>query len=362
MAIYLGSLVLFRRGLRFPAMSRSSDFPFVSIVVAVKNEAAKLPGVIEQLIGQDYPPDKFEVIIIDNDSTDETLAILHAAADQHSNLHIFTTLTEDTPFHHKKAALAIGIRAAHGEIILTTDADCILGNKWVRTMASYFTDEVGIVVGFSAIRYRDWFTRIQAFDYLQLMAAAQGSINLGFAWACSGQNWAFRKILFEKAGGYMLLRDRIGGDDSLFMQVMQKRTRTKVVFAGEESAWVQTEPVAEAGRFLRQRIRWASEANYMHNLNRVFFAVVLATFLANLVPLVYLVLWLAGLLPVYPLAMAVVLKLNGEGFLAAKTVRIYRKPELMKSFFAWFCLQMPYIVFMGIMSFWGNNLGWGKNR
>jgi len=358
--IYLTSLFIFRLGLNFPTQKKRTDLPSVSIIVAVKNEAPNLPHLVEQLTGQNYPDEKLEIILVDNDSTDETPAILQQVAAKYLNLRVFTTNVEKTPYRHKKAALSVGIREARGEIILTTDADCTMGKDWARTMAGYFTEEVGIVVGFSAIRHlNDWFTRVQALDYLQLMAAAQGSINLGFAWACSGQNWAFRKILFEKAGGYMLIRDRVGGDDSLFMQVMQRRTRTNVVFAAGEAAWVETQAVASIPVFLRQRVRWASEANYMHNLNRLFFGVIVATFLANLMPIVYLLLGAAGVVSSAPFFWIVLLKLFGEGVVFSKAASIYKKESLKSGFPIWFLLQPFYIVFMGILSFFGNRLGWG---
>ena len=358
--IYLVSLIIFRWGLNHPRPQRTADLPTISIVIAVKNEAVNLPRLIEHLTGQHYPDGKLEIIVVDNDSTDETWAILQNEAARISNLRIFTTRTEGTPYHHKKAALAVGIREARGEVILTTDADCFMGKDWARTMASYFTDDVGIVVGFSAIRYlNDWFSRLQALDYLQLMAAAQGSTNLGLAWACSGSNWAFRKVLFENAGGYMLVRDRVGGDDSLFMQVMQKRTRTKVVFAADKAAWVETQAADSLTTFLRQRIRWASEANYMHHFNCLFFVVILATFLANLMPIVYFVLAITGVVTFVPFLIIIAIKLIGEAMLAFKAVRVYQRKDLMGVFIPWFIIQPFYIVLMGILSFGGNRLDWG---
>jgi cellulose synthase/poly-beta-1,6-N-acetylglucosamine synthase-like glycosyltransferase len=358
--IYLVSLIIFRWGLNHPRPQRTADLPTISIVIAVKNEAVNLPRLIEHLTGQHYPDGKLEIIVVDNDSTDETWAILQNEAARISNLRIFTTRTEGTPYHHKKAALAVGIREARGEVILTTDADCSMGKDWARTMASYFTEDVGIVVGFSAIRYlNDWFSRLQALDYLQLMAAAQGSTNLGLAWACSGSNWAFRKVLFENAGGYMLVRDRVGGDDSLFMQVMQKRTRTKVVFAADEAAWVETQAADSLATFLRQRIRWASEANYMHHFNCLFFVVILATFLANLMPIVYFVLAITGVVTFVPFLIVIAIKLIGEAMLAFKAVRVYQRKDLMGVFIPWFIIQPFYIVLMGILSFGGNRLDWG---
>ena len=361
--IYLLSLIIFRWGLNHPRQPRTADLPTISIVIAVKNEAANLPRLIEQLTGQNYPSEKLEIIIVDNDSTDETPTILQDEAARSTNLRTFTTRTEETPYRHKKAALAVGIREARGEVILTTDADCSMGKDWARTMASYFTDDVGIVVGFSAIRYlNDWFSRLQALDYLQLMAAAQGSINLGFAWACSGQNWAFRKVLFENAGGYMLVRDRVGGDDSLFMQAMQKRTHAQVVFAADEAAWVETQAADSLATFLHQRIRWASEANYMHHFNGLFFIVILATFLANLMPIVYFALAITKTVSFVPFFIVIAIKLIGEATLARKAVQVYKRKNLMNVFLPWFIIQPFYVVLMGIFSFFGNRLGWGKHE
>jgi len=357
--IYLTSLVIFRWGLNYPNQKKTAELPTVSIIVAVKNEANYLPHLIEQLTAQNYPADKLEVIIVDNDSSDKTPLILQREASKYSNLRVFTTKVEKTFYSHKKAALAVGVREAHGAIILMTDADCRVGKNWALAMASYFTNEVGIVVGFSAIQpLADWFTRIQALDYLLLLTAAQGSINLGFAGACSGSNWAFRKVLFERVGGYMLIQDRIGGDDSLFMQVMQKRINAKVVFAAEEAAWVETEAVTSISTFFRQRIRWASEANYTHHLNRLFFGVILATFLANLMPIVYLILWIIGAVSFAPFFWMVLLKLLGEGMLFRKAVGIYKKQSLKSVFPIWFILQPFYIVLMGILGIWGNRLDW----
>lgn len=363
LTIYLVSLFIFRRGLNFPTQKRTDILPTVSIVVAVRNEAVNLPHLIRQLTVQDYPDGKLEIIIVDNDSTDDTGTILQTESAKYNNLRVFSTKTEKTPYRYKKAALVIGIREARGEIILNTDADCIMGKNWARTMASYFADETGIVVGFSAIHYlNDWFTRVQAFDYLQLMAAAQGAINLGLAWACSGQNWAFRKVLFVKAGGYRLIRDLVGGDDSLFMQVIQKRTRTKVVFAAEEAAWVETQAVTEIVKFLRQRMRWAGEANYIQHINHLFFGVILATFLFNLMPIIYFLLWVFGAVTFAPLLCMILLKLIGEWILSRKAVEVYRKQDLKRTFPLWFIIQPFYIVVMGVLSFFGNRLDWSRKN
>lgn len=359
--IYGVTLLLFRLGLNHPTRPAAKELPFVSVVIAVKNEEHNLPNLLECLQAQTYLRERWELIIVDDNSTDQTRSILQAQIKNIPNLKIYSVVGNSALLRYKKAALAAGIYNAGGEIIVTTDADCRMGPRWLASMVSYFQEDVGIVVGFSGIQaQQDFFTRWQALDYLLLMAAAQGATNLGMAWACSGQNWAFRKILFERVGGYQRLRERVGGDDSLFMQLIRRKTRAKAVFASEPDAWVTTQPVDRIGNFLRQRIRWAAEANYMHRLNPLFFAIILATFLVNLLPLIFCCLWLGGLnLGGWALGM-ILFKFGVEFVLAKAAVQIYHRPELLSNFPFWFVVQMPYVVAMGIASFWGNRIGWKK--
>ncbi len=359
--IYFISLLIYWVGLYRPVKPQSSGKPKVSVVIAVRNEVKRLPKLLECLKTQNYPRDLYEVIIIDNDSDDGTYETLQEHSKDFYNLKVLTTKGEKSDYKNKKAALNLGIESAKGEIILTTDADCLMGSKWISTTIGYFSNEIGMVAGFAGVIYdRSLFTKLQALDFLQLMAADQGTLNLGITWACSGQNLAFRKSLFQKVGGYKEVIDRVGGDDSLFMQVVKKKTRTKIVFASDSKAWVENEPVNNFLTFVRQRIRWASEANYMHKLNVPFFTVVLSTFITNLVPIIYLLLLFWGVSVLKPLLFFLGLKLLGEGILFFKATDVYNRRDIRRTFILWFILQIPYVVFMGILSFWGNCMKWGN--
>ncbi|MBU4445996.1 hypothetical protein KJ656_13105, partial [bacterium] len=110
--------------------------------------------------------------------------------------------------------------------------------------------------------------------------------------------------------------------------------------------------------FLRQRIRWASEANYMHKLNLTFFTVVIATFLANLFALL-LPLWFMVDKRIFLVSFIfLVLKCLAEGLLVLKSTKDFNQQNLRKTFFPWFVFQIPYVILMGILSFWGNQLRW----
>lgn len=359
--IYFISILIYWIGLYKPVKPNFSGQLKVSVVVAARNEVKRLPKLLECIEAQDYPSDLYEVIIIDNDSDDGTYELLQEQSKNFPNLKVLTTKERKSGYKNKKAALCLGIECAEGEIILTTDADCLMDLKWVSTMVGYFSNEVGMVAGFSGVIYdKSVFWRLQALDFLQLMAADQGTLNLGIAWACSGQNLAFRKSLFQKVGGYKEIINRVGGDDSLFMQVIKKGTKTKIVFASDSSAWVENEPIRRFSTFVRQRIRWASEANYMHKLNVPFFTVVFSSFITNLVPIIYLLLLFLGISVLKPLLFFLGLKLLGEGILFLKATDVYNRRDLRRTFFLWYIFQMPYVVFMGMLSFWGNRLKWGN--
>jgi len=357
--IYLFSIVMYWAGLFYSRKKSFFTQPYVSIVIAIKNEISRLPALLKYLQEQDYPDDLLEIIIVDNESKDGSYEWLIDKADQIPQLQVLSTAKVATDYKFKKAALSLGIEYACGDVILTTDADCTIKQSWVSSMTSCFNENIDVVTGYSAIQYdHKLFDRIQALDFLMLMAAGKSTINLGLVWACSGQNWAFRKRLFEKVGGYKRIRERVGGDDSLFLQVLRKEARAAVVFNDSPDSYVATQPVHGISEFLRQRIRWASEANYMHRLNLTFFTIVIATFLANLfallLPLWFMVdkrLFLASII-------FLLLKCLVEGLLVFKSTKDFNRRDLRKTFFPWFVFQIPYVILMGILSFWGNRLKW----
>jgi len=359
--LYCIILLIFWIGLFRPPAPRSQDQPAVSVVVALKNETANLAQLVNSLTNQNYPLDLYELILVDNDSTDSTYAQLQQYEQKIANLRAFTTRDIQSEYEFKKEALDLGIQQARGDIILETDADTQIKSSWISTMVSYFRAGVGMVVGFTAIAdHQTLFSRLQTLDYLLLMAAARGTINLGIFWGCSASNLAFRKDLYLKVGGYHDIADRIGGDDSLFLQLVSKKARTRVLFADAPGAWVKTKPATHLFHFLRQRMRWASYANYAHRLTPAFFCVAVVTFLVNLAPLCLLALSFGGAVTLLgPLVLAG-LKCCCEAILAWQATRLFEYQYLRKLFPLWFLVQMPYVVVMGLLSFMGNRARWSR--
>ena len=174
----------------------------VSVVVAARNEEQNITNILSGLVNQTYPSDLYEIIIVDDASSDRTGEIIDNFAKKYPNVkHVHSQPDLKTGLTAKKNALNQGIQKSSSEIILTTDADCHVKSTWIETMVSYFSDNVGMVVGFSQLGDKknkySLFEQLQAIDFLSLMTAAQGTLNLKCPLAASGQNLAYRKGPFS---------------------------------------------------------------------------------------------------------------------------------------------------------------------
>ncbi len=324
------------------------------MVVAARNEEKNIGNILEDLVKQTYPRDRYEIIIANDGSEDNTGTIIDSYARKYQHVkHIRAEFDRSSGLTAKKNALHQGISASSGELILSTDADCRVKSTWIETMVSYFTEETGMVVGFSQLGKpgSDYsiFEGLQAMDFLSLMGAAQGSINLGCPLAASGQNLAYRKNVFEEIGGFDLIKDRVSGDDVLLLQLIYKLTNWKIRFAPSEKAFNYTLPESAVKSFLNQRKRWASNGSYQLKLNLVFFFFIAVMFLINAVFLlgtpIYSMLFVSITTPLWCLAA----KFIGEFFITFKAAKIYQRTDLLKYFPLWFLIQIPYVVFTGVL-------------
>ncbi len=357
--IYFTILSFFLIGLFFPNKKRTPQKHLVSIVVAARNEEKNIGALLSELVDQTYPDEWYEIIIVNDGSEDRTGEIVDRFAKKFKNIrHLLAAPDSKTGLIAKKNALNQGIQKSIGEIILSTDADCHVKPTWVETMVSYFTDDVGMVVGFSQLRTEvksySLFEKVQAVDFLSLMAAAQGSLNLGCPLAASGQNIAYRKTAFNAIGGFEKIKNRISGDDVLLLQLIRRYTNWKIKFASMPEAFNWTEPEKTFKSFFNQRKRWASNGSYQVKLNLGFFLFILSTFIMNLIVIcitpIYILKHHSIRLPVWCL----LIKFFIEFLITMKGAVVYQRRDLLKYFPVWMILQIPYVIFTGLMGSLGH--------
>jgi len=360
MLYYAGMILWFIAGNLFSdSQGNSKDSPAVSVIIAIRNGEKSLPNLLADLSAQDYPGE-VEFILVDDESIDSTRKLIQEISEVDKRIILEKSSNGDTILNYKKRALNAGIKRAKNEWLLFTDVDCRLNPGWVSGMATYFEDDVDYVVGYSeADRGKKWVTRFQALDFLMLMIAARGSTNSGRAWASTGQNQAYRKTLFNSVGGFSQIAKELQGDDTLFLQVCRKNKSAKVVFADKSNCRIIARQETSWISFFKQRMRWAGDANLMWKFNPAFFISIFNTFLLHLLLVVTI---FTGIIsnPYYFTVFTKFLTVHLiiEFILYFIGVRQFDKKIQVIDFTFWFMIHIPYIVCMGVGSFFAHKLGW----
>jgi len=352
-AVYCTGLLVFLAGLHKPGPGRTPSTVFVSVIIAARNEESDLGHLLSDLTNQTFPDDRFEVIIVNDRSSDKTKEIIRQYTEHHSQFHGIDVKEILPNLTAKKNALAQGITRSRGDLILTVDADCRVLKSWIDTMASFFTPDTGMVAGFSQLglpgEKRPLFEKLQAFDFLALMAASRGSISVGLPWSASGQNLAYLRAAYDEVGGFRDIGHRLSGDDVLLMQLIRRRTSWKVRFATAPEGFNTSRPEKTLAGLLHQRGRWASNGAYQILLNAPFFLYVIAVYAANLFILAGIPLALfAGLSPMV-LLLGLFIKMVSEMLIMLKGTSVFRRRDLRSLFPLWFLWQIPFVVVVGIM-------------
>ena len=201
--------------------------------------------------------------------------------------------------------------------------------------------------------------QIAAFnDFQMLMISACSSASLGYPLACSGQNQSYKKSLFQSVKGFNKIESLLQGDDSLFMQICRKIKNIKVKFSNDPNSYVKSKTHNSWKEFIIQRVRWSGDANIMWKFNIGFFIIVLSTFLTNLFILIGFLLSMISPLFIDYFLMILIIKFLLEFFLYILGSEKLNLDSAIIQFPIWFIIQIPYVVLMGILSFFTHKISW----
>ena len=240
----------------FPRLNEEK-LPTISIIVAARNEEKNILSCLDSLDQLLYPEAKLEVIIVDDASIDGTLKLASNFINGKRKFRIIHLKeNEQAVLKGKVRAIAEAIKIADGEIILTTDADCVVNPLWAKTIASYYTDKVGVVNGFTSQNVTGLFSGMQAIDFVYLLFIASGTINLGKPVSCIGNNMSFRKKAYKEIGGFENLPFSVT-EDFLLLKSINKFGRYKLISALNQNSLVISQPESTLSELFKQKKRWA---------------------------------------------------------------------------------------------------------
>ncbi len=322
--------------------------PFVSVIVAARNEEQTLPNCLSSLAVQTYPPGLFEVIVVNDHSEDGTARVCTAFAGRFQHFHALVP-EPDPVLRGKTNALARGIAAAAGEIIMVTDADCTVPPTWIESTVRRYNPKVGLVGGVTVQRATGPFTGAQSLDWAFLLGLAASAVNLRNPLSTIGNNLSFRRSAYEEVGGYRSIKFSVTEDYALFQAIVRTGC-WEYYYLLDPAHLVVSEPCSTLRELVRQKQRWGKGGLDMKASG---LAVMAIGFLMH-----------AGivgglLLGAWELSASVFLgKAIGDyTFLQAVLKRIDRLQD--RKYFYWFELYyLLYVLLLPFIVFFGGKVRW----
>ncbi|MGC4037825.1 MAG: glycosyltransferase [Chitinophagaceae bacterium] len=323
----------------------------VSIIIPARNEEGNIGRLLQSLQRQTYPKALTEIIVVNDHSTDGTANVVN----QFSNVQL-VSFTNELINSYKKKAIETGIAAANGELIITTDADCIAGENWLYTIVSFYKKNdsafIAAPVTFTENVSNKLLYYFQVLDFLTLQGITGVSVYKKMLSMSNGANLAYRKDIFYQVNGFNDIDNIASGDDMLLMHKIKTAHPDQVHYIKSKEAIVQTAAANSWNEFFNQRIRWASKAN-KYDDKRIFF-VLLLVYLFNLSFLVLLIagffnhqlwlylaiLWLAKTIIEFPFVYSV--------------ASFFNRRSLMKYFFFFQPLHIAYTIIAGWLGQFGS--------
>lgn len=263
--IWIAEPLFSKKNSRYPSKKRYK----ISIIISAKNESNNIQSLLKGLNQQTYPKDKYEIIIANDKSSDDTFDQLLNLKKNITNLEIINIDKTPKNWSSKKWALNLCIKKAKGDIIIQTDADCLHKNTWIESIEKYFYNEnIGFLAGPSYIGIENNFIN----ELLKLESIAQESFSYANSKrqlfiSCTARNIAYRKEVFKEVGGYNNISHINSGDDDLILHKIATKTNWEIKYISDSDSLVKSDIPKSIKSLYLQRLRYASKGLLYYNLS-----------------------------------------------------------------------------------------------
>lgn len=262
-ALYLICIAAFTFGLfnlkeRFHSVNKNNLIK-VSVLIAARNEEKNIEKLLESLKKQSFPKELFEVIIVNDHSTDNTDEIINDFINKNKELDVKLLKAEKTG---KKHAISQALHTAINELVIVTDADCVLNDLWIESIVGFYQEEKCkmILAPVLLSPAENLFEKMQVLEHLSLIGSTAGSASIGFPVMCNGANMAYERKAALEVEKFRKDFDIPSGDDMFLLEQFVKcYGHNNVKFLLSKSAVVKTKTCKTIKDFFRQRRRWVSK-------------------------------------------------------------------------------------------------------
>ncbi len=340
---------------RLPLWEIPPDFQpsiTVTILIPARDEAENILLCLQSILAQSYPEALWEVIVLDDHSTDATPDLVKNL--RQSNIHLlhladFVQAGETQSF--KKKAIEIGIAHARGDLIVSTDADCLTQPDWLALLVSYF-EQTGVKFIAAPVNFHrehNALERFQSLDFLGMMGITGAGIHGQFMRMCNGANLAYAKSVFYEVDGFKGIDHLASGDDMLLLQKVAERYPESIGYVKNQAATTFTTAKPTLQSFINQRLRWATKSASYREWLVTFILAVVFLFCTMIVGSVVLI-------PFFQLpAVGLLLGLLGvkavmDYIFLRQMAAFFHREDLLRTFWPSFFMHIAYIVGIGLLA------------
>ena len=255
----------------------------ISILIAARNEGSNIEKLLQSLYNQSFDKVKFEVIIVDDHSTDNTFEVSENFRVLHPDMNLKILKATGSG---KKQAVSQALHAAENELVMVTDADCELPPRWIEVMVDYFqSHDLKMLLGPVLLSPANTlFEKLQVLEHLSLIASTAGSAAIGMPVMCNGANMMYDRLAALAVEQHRTDMSIASGDDMFLMEQFIKHFGSKSVkFILDNEAIVKTATMPNLKAFFRQRTRWTSKTKAYTNWKIIATALIVLMFNLSIV-------------------------------------------------------------------------------
>ena len=263
--------------------STSLEMTGVSVLIAARNEGSNIEKLLQSLYNQTFDKKHFEVILVDDHSTDETFNVSESFRVLHTEMKLKLLKATGSG---KKQAISQALHAAENELVMVTDADCELPERWIESMVDYFMqNNLKMLLGPVLLSPANTlFEKLQVLEHLSLIASTAGSAAIGMPVMCNGANMMYDRKSALDVEKYRTDMKIASGDDMFLMEQFIKHYGSQSVkFLLDNEAIVKTSTMPDLKAFFRQRKRWASKTKAYTNWKIIATALIVLLFNLSIV-------------------------------------------------------------------------------
>ncbi len=327
-----------------------------SVIIPARDEEKSIEQCLRTVLEQKYPAQLFEVIVINDHSTDQTENIIRRLQQSFSNLQLLNLkdyLQGNSINAYKKKAIEIAISQSKGNWIVTTDADCMVSDQWLHTLDAYIQKEQPVFVAAPVMFTNDhsFLSVFQLLDFISLQGITAAAVSAGYHTMCNGANLAYRKDVFDEVGRFSGIDQIASGDDMLLMHKIKQKYPDRMGYLNSKESIVTTASMPDWKSFINQRIRWASKADKYRD--KSIFWTLFLVYAVNLL--------LLGLLLISPFIengfsnwlILIAAKTLIELSLMIPVARFYQHTPVL----IWFPFMQPFHIFYTVIAGWLGKFG-----